>query len=145
MGSIFRPHVTLPLPVSKNQRVRIGHRTTWKVAGGRAYEVTKPILRSSKEWNEYLGNVYLLFTEQQIRIPHPRENERIVLECLWFLRSDRQDVSNFHDLLCDAVKKVIEVDDRWFLVRDLWSEVDEANPRLELTLYVQKRPTSCSR
>lgn len=42
----------------------------------------------------------------------------------------RGDAANFVDLICDAVKEAIGVDDRWFSIRHLDWEICKDNPRI---------------
>ena len=44
--------------------------------------------------------------------------------------NNRGDAANFVDLICDAVKQAIGVDDRWFSIRHLDWEICKDNPRI---------------
>lgn len=82
--------------------------------------------------------------ELRIHLAHPVPGEKVLVECWWYLRNDITDCVNFHDLLADGLKEALEIDDRHFLVRDLWSEVDEKNPRVQVILrtITQEEPLS---
>ena len=119
----------LPLPISKNDRVRIRHRKTFTFKNGRLIQGVKAQVFNTEEWKTYVQNTILRVKyELGIRLPHPKDGEKILIECWWYLRNDRTDCVNFHDLLADALKEALEIDDRHFLVADLWSEVDEKDP-----------------
>lgn len=109
---------------------------------GRPVARVKALVHNSPAWAKYVDNAILLMMEQRIprRYPHPAPDERIEISCRWFVRNDKTDCVNFHDLLADTIKKAIEVDDRWFLIKDLWSEVDESNPRVEISMTTIGRP-----
>ena len=47
------------------------------------------------------------------------DNMKIVLDCCWYKTRSTQDVTNFHDELCDAIAPALGLNDRWFLVRDI--------------------------
>jgi hypothetical protein len=130
----------LPLPLSKNRRVEVGMARVYDASAGFLRARNKPILRNSRAWHEYVENTIALSLEQGIpAIRPPEPGERIVIECRWFLRDERSDCVNFHDLLADALKKVLNIDDRWFLVRDVWSEYAPENPRVEVRMWVERR------
>lgn len=134
------PRFRLPLPVSKNDRVRIAHRQGWILKGGRAVEVRKSVVVNSKDWQQYIEDVWKIVKyEHRIEISHPGDDERVVIECWWFLRSDLADCVNYHDLLADALKGPLAIDDRWFLIRDIWREVDLGNPRVEISVWKERR------
>ena len=46
-------------------------------------------------------------------------------------------MSNTHKLLCDALEGVVYIDDKMVLARDMDFDIDRANPRLEVCLYVK--------
>lgn len=62
-------------------------------------------------------------------------DDKIVIECWWFIKRSNCDVINYHDCLGDAIKKGIEVDDRWFLIRDMDFEKSNGCPHVEINMY----------
>jgi hypothetical protein len=134
---------TLPLPISKNRRVRLGRKEVLSVArdGTVAYS-HKTVAINSKEWEAYKKLVFQIVQwELRLTIAHPSEDERVVFECEWHLKSDRSDCVNFHDLLADALKVAFEIDDRWFLIRDVWSQVcQDGRPRVEIAAWKAGHP-----
>jgi hypothetical protein len=130
----------LPLPQSKNRRVQVRHQTAWRSEGGVPVQRTKAVVYNSKEWKQYIENTILhVKYERQIRLPHPTENQRVLIQCHWYLRNDRTDCCNFHDLLADGLKEALEIDDKHFLIQDIWSEVDKEDPRVEITLSLKEK------
>ena len=133
----------LPLPASKNRRVEMGSKKTLKIVGNRAVVVTKRVVRSSAEWEAYSKRVFEIVNyELRLKLPHPDPDQRVVFNCAWFLRTERSDCVNCHDLLADALKDAFEIDDRFFLIRDRWSRADAANPRVEIEAYLEREITS---
>lgn len=96
--------------------------------------------RNSREWKDYVENALIRMYELGIRMSHPTPDERVVISCHWYLRNDRSDAINGHDILGDVLKRGLNIDDKHFLIRDSWSEVDEKNPRVEITLTKEKKP-----
>lgn len=128
----------LPLPISKNRRVKTGARQVLKVdLVGKAYYTTKVIVRNTPEWKAYKTRVWeILIGEHHFHLKsiRPEDGEKLAFDCLWYVRNDRTDCVNFHDLLADAIQDAIDVDDRHFLIRDVWSYVDEEDPRVEIEM-----------
>ena len=133
---------SLPLPISKNDRVQVHHRKVLTLEGGRPVQRVKALVHNSDAWSKYANNAILLMLEQGIprKYPHPAQDERIEISCRWFLKNDRTDCVNFHDLLADTIKKAIDVDDRWFLIKDLWSKVDEQDPHVWVSMTTIGEP-----
>lgn len=130
----------LPLPISKNDRVRLAHRQGWTLKGGVAVQVRKTTVVNTKEWQKYVNTVFgMVKYEHRIEMLHPADDERVAISCWWYLRSDRADCVNYHDLLADSLKGPLGIDDRWFLLRDMWSSVDLVNPRVEVSFAIEKR------
>lgn len=97
------------------------------------------MVHNSKEWTQYVESTMIEMYRLGIRMAHPAPEERVVVACWWYLKNDRTDCINYHDLLGDSLKKALAIDDRHFLIQDLWSEVDEANPRVQITLSTIRR------
>lgn len=134
---------SLPLPISKNRRVRLGRKEVLSVARDGAVTFTnKTVAINSKEWEAYKVLVFQIVQwELRLTIPHPELHERIVFECTWLMKSERSDCVNFHDLLADALKVAFEIDDRFFLIRDVWSSVcEEGRPRVEIAAWRAEHP-----
>jgi hypothetical protein len=62
-------------------------------------------------------------------------NQRVVQNKVWidiFIQKPNQrgDAANFVDLICDAIKEAIGIDDRWFSIRRLDWQIVKDNPRI---------------
>jgi len=110
----------LPLPPSKNVRTGFSSRgsvyTTKKVKD--YYDYVEKVLR-------FEIKAHKLFIKE----------DKIVIDCWWFIKKKNCDVINFHDCLADAIKRGIEIDDRWFLIRDMDFEDCCGDPRVEIMMY----------
>lgn len=60
--------------------------------------------------------------------------KKLIINCTWRKSSDTQDVSNFHQELCDAIKVPLEVDDHLYLVRDIDYTVDKNDPGVQVEI-----------
>lgn len=134
---------SLPLPISKNRRVRLGRRTVLQAKGdGSFFYGPKTVALNAPEWEAYKRLVFQIIQwELRLRIDPPKPGQRVVFECVWHLKSDKSDCVNFHDLLADALKEAFEIDDVWFLIRDLWAEpCTDGNPRVEIAAWKIGKP-----
>ena len=128
--------LTLPYPVSKNRRVKLRRRRVWK----NGQFVVKNVVGSSEEWVAWIQEVSLRVAALLVEtIEHPEEHERIIIECEWYRPRINADCINGHCILADAVMKAIDIDDRWFLIRDSWSYIDRKNPRVLIKIWKEKR------
>ena len=59
-------------------------------------------------------------------------NNKVWLDVLVQKPNHKGDAVNVLDLVCDAIKEAIGVDDRWFAIRRLDWEIVKDNPRLVL-------------
>ena len=136
--------IRLPLPISKNRRLRMSRRQTWAVEAGVAFQKSTPVIGNTKDWGAYKRDANLLVLEARAPdiIGQLKPGEKLVVACRWFLADERSDCVNFHDLLADALKEPLGIDDVHFLVRDTWCELDVADPRVEVTLSKERSPAS---
>lgn len=134
-------HLTLPLPISKNKRVQTGRKKVLAVdLLGKVGYSSKVIVRNSKAWGDYKNTVCAYFLEAHYHMDRIwlQEGERLVFDLTWYLKNDRTDCINFHDLLADAIEKAIGINDKHFLFRDLWVSIEPENPRVDVVMQVQK-------
>jgi hypothetical protein len=123
--------------------VKLGSRNVLRQASdGSVSYGRKTVARNAPEWQAYKVYVFQRIQwELRLQIEHPKPNERVVFECTWHLKTDRSDCVNCHDLLADALKEAFEIDDKWFLIRDLWAEVcTEGEPRVEVAAWKVEKP-----
>lgn len=99
---------TLPLPPSKNKR------TVRKGVKVRGKWINVPVL--ADEVLDYRGLV-------KMRLACYRgvfsDKEKIVLNCTWYRENKNSDVHNFHAELADAVAPALDLNDKYFLIRDI--------------------------
>ena len=62
------------------------------------------------------------------------EPNKVWLEIFVQKPNHRGDAANFVDLICDAVKDAIGVDDRWFSIRQLEWQITKTDPHIFLTI-----------
>ena len=135
-------HLTLPLPISKNKRVRTGRKKVLTVnLLGQASYYNKTVVRNTPEWAQYKALVCGRFLEAHYHMDRIilQEGQRLVFDLTWYLKNDRTDCINFHDLLADAIEMAIDINDKHFLFRDLWVHIEPENPRVDVVMRVQKR------
>ena len=107
----------LPLPPSKNERqtrTKSGHTV-----------VTRAV-------RSYRDEVWIRLMKFKGLLP---AKIKIVVECVWHKKNTLQDVSNFHDELCDAIFPALALNDRFALVRDMDFVVDPKNPHVEVRMW----------
>jgi hypothetical protein len=135
-------HLTLPLPISKNRRVKTVPRQVLKVdLVGKAYYTTKVLVRNTPEWANYKTTVCGRFLEAHYHMNRItlKEGERLVFDLTWYLKNDRTDCINFHDLLADAIEMATDINDKHFLFRDRWVHIDPEDPRVDVVIRKQRR------
>jgi len=109
----------------------MGRRRIWKTDNRSVWQENVHVVQNSKKWTDYQELVFKIINwVERIRIPHPAGDERILIECWWYIKKWGADCVNYHDLLADALKLGLEIDDCWFMIRDMWFEVDEKEPRV---------------
>lgn len=57
-------------------------------------------------------------------------HNKVWLDIVVYLPNHRYDAVNFVDAVCDALKTVIPVDDKWYSIQNLDWQVDPENPRI---------------
>lgn len=139
----------LPLPISKNRKVEASVRRVFHIdLKGKAYHKYKAIVRNSKDWKKYKRAVWeVLVGEMHLHLLptgtlQPGPDERLAFDCTWYLKRKHSDCVNFHDLLADAIKDAIDVDDDVFLIRDVWSSVDAKDPHVDVVMRKVGAPDS---
>lgn len=60
---------------------------------------------------------------------------KVYLEVFVFKARSNTDAVNFIDVMCDVVKDVIKVDDRWFSIKSLDWDIDRKNPRIIVRIF----------
>ena len=110
---------TLPLPPSKNKMHGYGR--------GHIYP--------SRERTDYISIVgqIVCFEHPEIRREFVR-SDWIIIWMDWYLPRRHTDCHNLHATLCDALQKAIEVNDCWYLLRDVAVQYDKFNPRVEIEM-----------
>jgi hypothetical protein len=107
---------SLPLPPNKNTRNTIGY--------GRHMAAMKNV------W-KYRGEVKLLLSKYK---GHFKKGEKLVVACVWKLPSLRMDCHNFHQELADAIAPAMDLNDKWFLIRDM-DFVVETPSRVDVQMW----------
>ena len=127
--------------MSKNRRVRTGRRKVLAVdPTGQISYTSKTIVRNTEEWTDYKKLVCGRFLEAHYHLNRFKlqKCERLIFDLTWHLRTERADCVNYHDLLADAIKVAIDIDDCWFLFRDIWVYIDAEDPRVDVSIRKER-------
>ena len=122
--------IWLDLPPSKNRRTRTFQRRTKTGKGFHAPVVTSCV-------RDYRAKVFNQLKPWHGKLP---DEQKIILECVWYKTRSTLDCSNFHDELCDAVAPALGLNDRWFLVRDIDFIQEKPKHKNAGKVWLQVRP-----
>jgi hypothetical protein len=121
----------------------MGRRRVLVVEGTQASFQSKVVVNNTPEWEAYKQTVWgILLGDYKVHFrPYKlKPGELLAFDLWWHLRNDRSDCLNYHDLLADALKEALDVDDRFYLFRDRWVYINPEDPHVEMVIRKVREP-----